>query len=197
MSCSSNCQCCVEHRLVARFVGDDSHLPAFACPANCFHPFQEAFLRELLLPFSDGAPQVVAGCVRHFPDGGSHVLANLRQHAAHFAALRRKRDGRPALVRLVRHLPDKFSCRHLFHDVAHGRMRLSDLPGDSRNGLRPSLREGIEHGKPFWPDVHSIQPVNLRRIVRNAVGQHSQTASDRHFSCSVEKVHILRFVYRY
>lgn len=103
----------------------------------------------------------------------------------------------PALVRLVRHLPDKFSCRHLLHDVAHGRMRLSDLPGDSRNGLRPSLREGIEHGKPFRPDVHSIQPVNLRRIVRNAVGQHSQTASDRHFSCSVEKVHILRSVYRY
>lgn len=50
---------------------------------------------------------------------------------------------------------------------------------------------------PYRPDVHSIQPVNLRRIVRNAVGQHSQTASDRHFSCSVEKVHILRSVYRY
>lgn len=79
-----------EHRLVARFVGDDSHLPVFACPANCFHPFQEAFLRELLLPFSDGAPQVVAGCVRHFPDGGSHVLANLRQHAGTLCGLAAK-----------------------------------------------------------------------------------------------------------
>ena len=64
------------------------------------------------------------------------------------------------------------------------------FPGNGGDGFGLSPGQDKEHGKPFGADVHALHAEDHGGVIRYFIRQHPQSASNGHFSCPVEEIHI-------